>query len=49
MTADAWGEGFVAELDYQQEALNAEKFNDDIKGTPLQDKVFAPAVSRGPA
>jgi len=43
-TADAWGTGFVAELDYQQEAANAEQFSRQLAGGPLQGKVFAPTV-----
>ena len=43
-TADAWGKGFVAELDYVSEARNAERFNEDVKASPLEGKVFAPAV-----
>ena len=29
-TADAWGEGFVNELDYREEAVNSKRFNDDV-------------------
>ena len=45
-TADAWGQGFVAELDYGAEAANAESFNDDIADGPLAGAVFAPKVVR---
>ena len=45
-TVDAWGAGFVDELDYHDEAENADVFMEDIKGTPLASVVFAPrAVS----
>jgi len=43
-TADVWGEGFVAELDYKQEARNAERFMSDLEHTELRGKVFAPPV-----
>ena len=43
-TVDAWGVGFVDELDYIQEAANGEKFSELILGTPLRDVVFAPMV-----
>jgi predicted unusual protein kinase regulating ubiquinone biosynthesis (AarF/ABC1/UbiB family) len=43
-TVDAWGTGFVDELDYLQEAENAEVFIESIAGTPLKDVVFAPGV-----
>jgi len=43
---DTWGEGFVAELDYRQEATNAEEFQAAISETPLGDAVFAPPVVR---
>jgi len=43
-TVDAWGTGFVDELDYLQEAENAIMFTDQISDTPLRDVVFAPAV-----
>jgi len=43
-TADAWGEGFVAELDYAKEAINSELFTSNIAGTPLDGRVFAPRV-----
>ena len=45
-TVDAWGIGFVDELDYIQEAANGEKFSELILGTPLRDVVFAPIVQR---
>lgn len=40
---DEWGKGFVGELDYRQEALNAKSFSHDIESTPLAGAVFAPA------
>ena len=43
-TVDAWGSGFVDELDYIQEASNAEFFSEQIKKTPLADVVLAPNV-----
>lgn len=43
-TVDAWGAGFVDELDYIQEAANGEQFSAQIKETPLKDVVFAPAI-----
>lgn len=43
-TVDAWGAGFVDELDYYQEASNAQFFSEQISGTPLKDVVFAPKV-----
>ena len=43
-TADAWGTGFVDELDYALEATNAQKFTDDIAGSDLESVVFAPKV-----
>jgi predicted unusual protein kinase regulating ubiquinone biosynthesis (AarF/ABC1/UbiB family) len=43
-TVDAWGSGFVDELDYLQEAKNAEQFTESIQTTPLKDVVFAPPV-----
>jgi predicted unusual protein kinase regulating ubiquinone biosynthesis (AarF/ABC1/UbiB family) len=43
-TVDSWATGFVAELDYIQEAKNAEFFSEKIQATPLRDVVFAPAV-----
>ena len=43
-TVDAWGTGFVDELDYLQEARNAQFFSERILETPLKDAVFAPAV-----
>lgn len=42
---DAWGAGFVDELDYLQEAENADEFNTLIQTTPLKDVVFAPTVT----
>lgn len=41
---DAWGTGFVDELDYIQEAVNAKSFSDSIGRTPLAGVVFAPPV-----
>jgi len=43
-TVDAWGRGFVDELDYIQEAKNAEFFSEKIETTPLKDVVLAPKV-----
>lgn len=43
-TVDNWGAGFVDELDYLQEAQNAEQFTATIGTTPLKDVVFAPPV-----
>lgn len=43
-TVDAWGSGFVDELDYLQEGENANIFTEGIAGTPLKDVVFAPKV-----
>lgn len=41
-TVDAWGAGFVDELDYLAEAQNAAFFMDKIKDTPLAGVAFAP-------
>lgn len=41
-TVDAWGKGFVDELDYLSEARNAETFMESIQTTPLATVVFAP-------
>ena len=43
-TVDAWGLGFVDELDYVAEARNAKFFTEKIADTPLKDVVFCPAV-----
>lgn len=43
-TVDAWGKGFVDELDYVQEAKNAKVFSEEIAKTPLKDAVLAPRV-----
>lgn len=43
-TVDAWGKGFVDELDYMQEARNGEYFLEQIQKTPLKDVVLAPQV-----
>jgi len=43
-TVDAWGAGFVDELDYLAEAVNSEGFMEGIASTPLKDVVFAPRV-----
>jgi predicted unusual protein kinase regulating ubiquinone biosynthesis (AarF/ABC1/UbiB family) len=43
-TVDAWGKGFVDELDYLQEARNGQSFMESIQTTPLKDVVFAPPV-----
>jgi len=41
---DAWGFGFVDELDYRREANNAADFMTKIAKTPLRSAVFAPAA-----
>ena len=41
-TVDAWGTGFVDELDYLAEAENANVFMGQMKDTPLASVVFAP-------
>ncbi|EOD03895.1 hypothetical protein EMIHUDRAFT_69353, partial [Emiliania huxleyi CCMP1516] len=46
-TADAWGEGFVAELDYSAEAANAALFNANVRQGQLSGSVFAPPVVEG--
>jgi predicted unusual protein kinase regulating ubiquinone biosynthesis (AarF/ABC1/UbiB family) len=43
-TVDAWGGGFVDELDYIQEAENGKYFMKRIQETPLKDVVLAPDV-----
>jgi predicted unusual protein kinase regulating ubiquinone biosynthesis (AarF/ABC1/UbiB family) len=43
-TVDAWGKGFVDELDYMQEAKNGKYFLEQIQKTPLRDVVLAPKV-----
>jgi hypothetical protein len=43
-TVDAWGTGFVDELDYIQEARNGAFFSERIRQTPLRDVVLAPAI-----
>jgi len=43
---DDWGFGFVNELDYIQEANNADIFMKGMKDTPLAKVVFAPPVLR---
>jgi len=43
---DDWGVGFVNELNYLDEANNAEIFMTEIANTPLKDAVFAPSVIR---
>ena len=43
-TVDAWGTGFVDELDYLSEARNAQTFMETIQTTPLKDVVFSPDV-----
>ena len=43
-TVDAWGAGFVDELNYVREAANAEFFSERIQETPLKEVVFAPTV-----
>ena len=41
---DTWGVGFVDELDYIEEAINAKSFTESIEQTPLSGVVFAPPV-----
>mmetsp|Transcript_19991 Transcript_19991/g.37608 ORF Transcript_19991/g.37608 Transcript_19991/m.37608 type:complete len:923 (-) Transcript_19991:103-2871(-) len=41
---DTWGAGFVDELDYIEEAINAKSFTEGIVRTPLAGVVFAPPV-----
>ncbi|KAL7522081.1 hypothetical protein ACHAWX_006766 [Stephanocyclus meneghinianus] len=41
---DTWGRGFVDELDYIQEAVNAKSFMEGIAATPLAGVVFSPPV-----
>jgi predicted unusual protein kinase regulating ubiquinone biosynthesis (AarF/ABC1/UbiB family) len=43
-TVDAWGLGFVDELDYIAEAENAEYFTESIQATPLKGVVFSPPI-----
>jgi hypothetical protein len=43
---DDWGFGFVNEVDYLQEARNADVFMDGLKTTALAKVVFAPPVLR---
>eukprot|EP00531_Pseudo-nitzschia_arenysensis_P000798 CAMPEP_0116142814 /NCGR_PEP_ID=MMETSP0329-20121206/15109_1 /TAXON_ID=697910 /ORGANISM="Pseudo-nitzschia arenysensis, Strain B593" /LENGTH=920 /DNA_ID=CAMNT_0003638075 /DNA_START=232 /DNA_END=2995 /DNA_ORIENTATION=+ len=43
-TVDAWGKGFVDELDYLQEASNGEYFMEKLQNTSLKDVVLAPKV-----
>jgi predicted unusual protein kinase regulating ubiquinone biosynthesis (AarF/ABC1/UbiB family) len=43
-TVDAWGAGFVDELDYIQEAENGKYFMEKIQETALKDVVLAPTV-----
>jgi len=43
-TVDAWGSGFVDELDYIQEAENGKYFMKKIQETSLKDVVIAPTV-----
>jgi serine/threonine protein kinase len=43
-TVDAWGSGFVDELDYIAEARSAEEFTESIASTPLSGVVYAPPV-----
>ena len=43
-TADAWGTGFVDELNYLDEKDNAERFNDNVQNSNLAGRVFAPPV-----
>jgi len=41
---DTWGAGFVDELDYIEEAVNAKSFMEGIAQTPLAGVVFSPPV-----
>jgi hypothetical protein len=41
---DTWGVGFVDELDYIEEAINAKTFMEGIERTPLSGVVFSPSV-----
>lgn len=41
---DTWGVGFVDELDYIEEAVNAKSFMTSIASTPLAGVVFSPPV-----
>jgi len=41
---DTWGAGFVDELDYIEEAINAKTFMESIQRTPLSGVVFSPPV-----
>lgn len=41
---DTWGAGFVDELDYIEEAINAKTFMEGIEQTPLSGVVFSPPV-----
>lgn len=43
-TTDAWGVGFVDELNYLDEADNAERFTASMETTPLNKVVFSPPV-----
>lgn len=43
-TVDAWGKGFVDELDYIQEAENGKYFMQCIQETPLKEVVLAPDI-----
>jgi len=41
---DTWGIGFVDELDYIEEAVNAKSFMNSVASTPLAGVVFSPPV-----
>lgn len=41
---DTWGIGFVDELDYIEEAVNAKSFMNSVASTPLAGVVFSPTV-----
>lgn len=43
-TTDAWGVGFVDELNYFDEAENAIRFTESMQTTPLANVVFSPPV-----
>jgi predicted unusual protein kinase regulating ubiquinone biosynthesis (AarF/ABC1/UbiB family) len=42
--ANEWGRGFIAELDYTEEATNTKRFNEEMKERGLSDAVTAPIV-----
>lgn len=42
--ANEWGRGFIAELDYRQEALHTQRFNDEMAARKMDAVVCAPQV-----